>query len=69
MSWRDTQQIPKYSATGTSVAILSNRISWFFDLRGPSMSIDTACSSGLVALHLSCSSLWAGESSMVQYPE
>ncbi|KAH7330434.1 reducing type I polyketide synthase [Rhexocercosporidium sp. MPI-PUGE-AT-0058] len=64
MSWRDTQQIPKYSATGTSVAILSNRISWFFDLRGPSMSVDTACSSGLVALHLSCSDLWAGESSM-----
>ncbi|TVY91260.1 Highly reducing polyketide synthase [Lachnellula willkommii] len=64
MVWRDAQQIPKYSATGTAGSILSNRISWFFDLGGPSMTVDTACSSGLVALDLSCNGLWSGQSRM-----
>ena len=42
----------------------SNRISHFFDLRGPSFTTDTACSSSLVALHTACQSLTLGESSM-----
>ncbi|KAF7590501.1 hypothetical protein BBP40_002798 [Aspergillus hancockii] len=42
---RDANSLPTYFATGTSRAILSNRISYFFDWRGPSMTIDTACSS------------------------
>ncbi len=42
----------------------SNRISHFFDLRGPSFTTDTACSSSLVALHTACQSLRLGESSM-----
>ncbi|KAF7595519.1 hypothetical protein BBP40_005855 [Aspergillus hancockii] len=41
---------------------MSNRISWFFDLKGPSVSLDTACSSSMVALHLGCQSLKTGES-------
>lgn len=40
----------------------SNRISHFFDLRGPSFTADTACSASLVALHLACQSLRTGES-------
>ncbi|KAH8691692.1 reducing type I polyketide synthase [Phaeosphaeriaceae sp. PMI808] len=55
---RDIQKIPKYAATGSSQSILSNRISWHFDLKGPSMTIDTACSSSLVALDLACQGLW-----------
>lgn len=47
-------------ATGTALAILSNRISYAFDLRGPSLTVDTACSSSLVALHQAVEALRAG---------
>ena len=60
----DQEDLPLYHGIGTGTAILSNRISWFFDLHGPSISIDTACSSALVALHLGCQSLRTGESKM-----
>jgi len=55
----------KYKAPGTAVSMLANRLSWFYDLRGPSVSIDTACSSSLVAFHLAFQSLRLGESEMV----
>jgi len=47
-------------ATGNALAILANRISYIFDLRGPSLTIDTACSSSLVALHQACEALRGG---------
>lgn len=50
------------AATGTGRAMLSNRVSWFFDLRGASFTVDTACSSSLYALHCACQSLRLGES-------
>lgn len=50
------------AATGTGRAMLSNRVSWFFDLRGSSFTLDTACSSSLYALHSACQSLRLGES-------
>ena len=53
-----------YSTTGTGNCIAANRISYWFDFKGPSLSVDTACSSALVSVHLACQSLWAGESSM-----
>lgn len=61
---RDLQHAPTYAATGTGTTLLSNRLSWFFDLRGPSLTINTACSSSMVALHEACESLRRGESDM-----
>ncbi|PLB53458.1 ketoacyl-synt-domain-containing protein [Aspergillus steynii IBT 23096] len=60
--YKDPLDLPAYYTTGVEKAILSNRISHVLDLRGPSMTLDTACSGGLVALHLACQSLRAGES-------
>lgn len=62
MTTKDLAQYPKYASTGTGNAILSNRISYFFDLHGPSITLDTACSSSLVCFHLGNQSLQHGES-------
>ena len=53
-----------YLTTGTNQAIAANRISYVFDLRGPSLALNSACSSSLVATHLACQSLWSGESTL-----
>ncbi|MGK2879355.1 MAG: type I polyketide synthase [Mycobacterium sp.] len=50
-----------HSATGMMMTMLANRVSHAFDFRGPSMTIDTACSGSLVAVHLAASSIWNGE--------
>lgn len=57
-------EINPYVAMGTAVSPLANRISYDFNLTGPSVTVDTACSSSLVALHLACRSLWGGEADM-----
>jgi acyl transferase domain-containing protein len=44
--------------------MMSNRVSHFFDLKGPSVTVDTACSGSLVALHLACQSLRTEDASM-----
>ncbi|WP_205873317.1 type I polyketide synthase [Mycobacterium camsae] len=60
----ELQGLGPHSATGTFMSILSNRLSYTFDLRGPSMTIDTACSSSLVAVHAAVQSLRCGESEL-----
>lgn len=45
---------PRASVTGIAPSTMANRITWYFDLKGPSMEVDTACSSNLVALDLAC---------------
>ncbi|MDR3659939.1 MAG: type I polyketide synthase, partial [Mycobacterium sp.] len=54
-----------YAITGNASSIIANRVSYFFDFRGPSMSIDTACSSSLVAMHEGVKALRSGEADVV----
>ena len=50
-----------YLMTGNSLSIIANRVSYQFDLRGPSLTLDTACSSSLVALDYAIQDLNAGK--------
>jgi polyketide synthase 13 len=50
-----------YAITGNSTAIIANRVSYFYDFRGPSVAMDTACSSSLVATHQAVQALRNGE--------
>lgn len=50
--------------TGTLHSVVPNRLSYLLDLRGPSISVDSACSSSLAAIHLACQSLRAGETNL-----
>ncbi len=58
----DLPQLDLQLGTGSSLGIASNRLSFALDLRGPSLTVDTLCSSSLVAVHLACQSLLADES-------
>jgi acyl transferase domain-containing protein/surfactin synthase thioesterase subunit/NAD(P)-dependent dehydrogenase (short-subunit alcohol dehydrogenase family)/acyl carrier protein len=49
-----------YTNSGTNSCMIANRVSYEFDLKGPSFSIDTACSSSLYAIHLACEALRHG---------
>jgi acyl transferase domain-containing protein len=61
---RDADNLPRLLATGTGVPMMSNRVSHFFDLRGASMTIETACSSGMVTMHQGIQSLRTREADM-----
>ena len=64
LQFSDPDAIDLRTLTGTLHSVLANRLSYFLDLRGPSISIDTACSASLVAVHLACQSLRLGESNI-----
>lgn len=57
----DMASIDAVTATGNTMSIAANRLSFFYDLRGPSMVIDTACSSSLVAFHQACQAILNGD--------
>ncbi|WKZ44869.1 MAG: type I polyketide synthase [Anaerolineales bacterium] len=62
--YADPNAIDIYTGTGTAHNVIGGRLSYLFDLRGPTITVDTACSSSLVAVHLACQSLRVGESRM-----
>jgi acyl transferase domain-containing protein/NADPH:quinone reductase-like Zn-dependent oxidoreductase/NAD(P)-dependent dehydrogenase (short-subunit alcohol dehydrogenase family)/SAM-dependent methyltransferase/acyl carrier protein len=57
----DRDTITSYSITGCTLSINANRISFVFNLHGPSMSIDTACSSSVTAFHEACKAIRDGD--------
>jgi 3-oxoacyl-(acyl-carrier-protein) synthase/thioesterase domain-containing protein/acyl carrier protein len=61
---RDPSQVGPFTNSGASACIAANRISYTLDLRGPSLAVDAACSSSLLAVHLACQSLRARESTI-----
>ncbi|MCB0210438.1 MAG: polyketide synthase [Anaerolineae bacterium] len=72
LTWNDflraqsqaVEHLDGYTATGNLFSFASNRISHFFDLRGPSMSIDGACASSLMSTQLACESLWSRQTDL-----
>ncbi len=60
----DRAGIVQHTATGQDISIISARIAYVLGLEGPAITIDTACSSALVAVHQACRSLRAGESTL-----
>ncbi|HLZ60660.1 MAG TPA: acyltransferase domain-containing protein [Ktedonosporobacter sp.] len=64
LHFHNLSQLTFYAFADNLRNMLSGRLSFTFDLRGPSLTIDTAFSSSLVAVHLACQSLWSGESTM-----
>ncbi|MFE0593070.1 beta-ketoacyl synthase N-terminal-like domain-containing protein [Micromonospora echinospora] len=53
-----------YTATGSFGSIVANRLSYVYDLRGPSYTMDAVCSSSLLAVHQACESLRSGDCTM-----
>ena len=56
-----SDHVDEYVGTGNALSLAANRLSYVHDWRGPSVAIDTACSSALVAIHQACNSLRIGE--------
>ncbi|WP_025763415.1 SDR family NAD(P)-dependent oxidoreductase [Dyadobacter tibetensis] len=56
--------IEAHHGTGTSAAIIPNRISYFYNLNGPSVPVDTACSSSAQAIHMAAQAIHLGDCSM-----
>jgi len=57
-------QLAGYATSGLGFALAANRISYAFDLRGPSVSLDVQCASSLIAVSLAAGAIWSGEAEM-----
>ncbi|MCJ1311389.1 hypothetical protein MMC25_005060 [Agyrium rufum] len=74
---KDPEYLHRYNATGMGTTILGNRISHVFNLQGPSLVLDTACSSSIYCLHVACAAIDANEcdgaivagANLIQSPE
>ena len=60
----DPKNVDVHTNSGSTLSIASNRIAYLFDLKGAAVSVDTACSSALVAVNLACESIWSGQCDM-----
>ena len=60
----DLSQIDAFSSLGNTRSIAAGRIAYTFGFQGPTMQLDTTCSSSLLAIHLACQSLRSGESNL-----
>jgi hypothetical protein len=56
-----------FLVTGMASSIVANRISYHFDIRGPSITVDTACSSALVSIHLGSQAIKSGECTLLYW--
>ncbi len=65
LAMADPSTAHPYAITGTASSIIANRVSYFYDFRGPSIAVDTACSSSLVAVHQGVQALRSGEADVV----
>jgi amino acid adenylation domain-containing protein len=61
---RDWSKLDAYTAIGNASGFAANRLSYAFNLKGPSMTVDAGCTSSLAALYLACQSLWSGEATL-----
>jgi malonyl CoA-acyl carrier protein transacylase len=60
--WRgDTTALNAYTGTGSTLSCVAGRLSYALGFQGATLAVDTACSASLVAAHLACRSLRAGE--------
>lgn len=64
MRVKKNAQINQHSAVGQSLNIIANRVSYAFGFQGPSIVVDSACSSSLLSIHLACQSLNSGDSDL-----
>ncbi|MCL4267595.1 MAG: SDR family NAD(P)-dependent oxidoreductase [Anaerolineae bacterium] len=61
---QDGTAVDAYYASGTDTSFAAGRVSYILGLQGPSLTLNTVCSSSLVAVHLACQSLRAGETDL-----
>ncbi|KAI0100989.1 fatty acid synthase S-acetyltransferase [Nemania sp. FL0031] len=64
MSTRDPDQLPRQATTGLAPMMIANRVSWYFCLQGPSVLVETGCSSAMVAIDMACNAMRSGDADM-----